>query len=418
MLSFQTINGALQQTWTIYISSWFGIILQSILRNIILHLPEGYELIAGTRTEDIHQYYKLLKVSIVANSHSLKLILHIPLKSIDHNFTIYKIIILPERISPDRFVQYAIDYPYLAIQVSQHGYIPFTEKDYSQCVTSSITVCPLDSAIFNTQRLTCEASLFFQSPNSQQLCKRNLLLNYQRSTMIQHRNMWIYHFPTPRQLTVRCPGNEASPPRTQVLVNAGLLINASACHVSTDDLRIYPTLRGTMQTERDTPHIFMPDKVPIILPHESQQLHEMTIPTLQRLDNIKSRLTTSLHTIDIDSLMHVHQSLRNSQTEICWHTIAIILTTIIVLLGLVYVLVRSHFAKLRCATTKTVDTEDDTSLQQRRTPEPQPRDTEQNVVFSSYSLHHASWDDRAGRISVWPWVRFSSSSEFSKTHIR
>ena len=151
---------------------------------------------------------------------------------------------MPERISPDKFVQYAIDYPYLEIQVSQHGYIPFTEKDYSKCVSSS---------------------LFFQSPNSQQLCKRNLLLNFQQSTMIQHRNIWIYHFPTPRQLTVRCLGNEASPPHTQVFVNAGLLINASDCHVSTEDLHIYPTLRGSMQTEITTLHIFLPDKVPITL---------------------------------------------------------------------------------------------------------------------------------------------------------
>ena len=44
--------------------------LQSILRNITHHLPEGYELIAGTRTEDIYQYYKLskvLRISIVLN---------------------------------------------------------------------------------------------------------------------------------------------------------------------------------------------------------------------------------------------------------------------------------------------------------------------------------------------------------------
>ena len=103
--------------------------LQSILRNITLHLPEGYELIAGTRTEDIHQYYKLLKVSIVANSRSLKLILHIPLKSADHSFTLYKIITWPERIPLDKFVQYAVHYPYLAIQFSQPSYIPFTERD-------------------------------------------------------------------------------------------------------------------------------------------------------------------------------------------------------------------------------------------------------------------------------------------------
>jgi len=101
--------------------------LQSVLRNITLHLTEGYELIAGTRTEDIHQYYKLSKVSIVANSYCIKLIVHIPLESADHSFTLYKIIILPERIS-SKNVPYAIDYPYLAIQVSQHGYIPFTER--------------------------------------------------------------------------------------------------------------------------------------------------------------------------------------------------------------------------------------------------------------------------------------------------
>jgi len=300
-------------------------------------------------------------VSIIANSHSIKLILHIPLKSVDHSFTLYEIIILPERISPNRFVQYAVDYSYLAIQVSQHGYIPFTEKDYSKCVTSSITVCPLDSAIVNTQRLTCAASLFFQSPNSQQLCKRNLLFNYQQSTMIQHQNIWIYHFPTPRQLTVRCLGNEASPPYTQVLVNTGLLINASACHVSTEDLHIYPMLCGSMQTELNTPHIFLPDKVPIISPHKSHQLHELTMPTLQALDNTQSRLATPLHSIDIDSLLHMHQSSRSSQTEIRWHTIAIILTTIIVLLGLAYFLLRSHFDKLRCAATKTQDTESATS---------------------------------------------------------
>jgi len=116
----------------------------------------------------------------------------------------------------------------------------------------------------------------------------------------------------------------------------------------------------------------------------------MTIPTLQRLDNLNSRLATSLHTIDIDSLIHVHQSSQGSQTEIRWHTIAIILSLIIVLLGLGYFLLRSHCEKLRCAATKTPDNESATSSQQRRTPEPQPRNIEQNVVFSSYPVQHAS----------------------------
>lgn len=45
--------------------------LHNSLRNASLHLPEGYELIVGTRTENIHLYYELVKVTIVENVHLL-----------------------------------------------------------------------------------------------------------------------------------------------------------------------------------------------------------------------------------------------------------------------------------------------------------------------------------------------------------
>jgi len=101
--------------------------------------------------------------------------------------------------------------------------------------------------------------------------------------------------------------------------------------------------------------------------------------TLQELDNIQSRLPTPVHSIDIESLMHMHQSSQSSQTELRWHKIAIILTAIIVLL--VYFLLRLHFDKLLCAATKTLDTESDTSPQQHRNPEPRQRDGTECFVF-------------------------------------
>jgi len=55
--------------------------LQNILRNVTVHLPEGYELMVGTRTENVHIYYELAKVSLVANAHSIKLIVSVPLKT-------------------------------------------------------------------------------------------------------------------------------------------------------------------------------------------------------------------------------------------------------------------------------------------------------------------------------------------------
>jgi len=63
-----------------------------------------------------------------------------------------------------------------------------------------------------------------------------------------------------------------------------------------------------------------------------------------------------LQSIETDSLLHMHQTSRNSQTEIHLQKMVIILTSIILLLGLLYFLLRSHFDKLRCATTKTQDT--------------------------------------------------------------
>jgi len=63
-------------------------VLQNILRNVMLRLPEGYELIAGTNIENIHLYYDMTAVSIVANTHCINLLLHIPLKSANRHFTL------------------------------------------------------------------------------------------------------------------------------------------------------------------------------------------------------------------------------------------------------------------------------------------------------------------------------------------
>jgi hypothetical protein len=60
--------------------------LQHILGNVTLKLPEGYELTAGTRSENIHQYYELTQVSVAANSHSICLILSIPLTPAERQF--------------------------------------------------------------------------------------------------------------------------------------------------------------------------------------------------------------------------------------------------------------------------------------------------------------------------------------------
>ena len=60
--------------------------LQNVLRNVTLNSPNGYELIVGTRTEDIHLYYQVAKVSVVANVCYIMVIINLPLKTTAQHF--------------------------------------------------------------------------------------------------------------------------------------------------------------------------------------------------------------------------------------------------------------------------------------------------------------------------------------------
>jgi len=53
-------------------------ILQNILRNISTHLPEGYELLASHRSDNIYLYYELVSVALIGNSHGIKIIINVP----------------------------------------------------------------------------------------------------------------------------------------------------------------------------------------------------------------------------------------------------------------------------------------------------------------------------------------------------
>ena len=83
------------------------------------HLPEGYELIAGNKIENVHLYYELIKVAIFGDA---KLILQVPLSSTIYRFVLYRVIALPTRILNDTFVQYSLDFLYIGINGIQRKY--------------------------------------------------------------------------------------------------------------------------------------------------------------------------------------------------------------------------------------------------------------------------------------------------------
>jgi hypothetical protein len=329
--------------------------LQIILRNVTLNLPEGYELIFGTKTENIHLYYQIAKVSMIANAHYIKLIINVPLTTPAHHFVLYKIFTLPEKVSVDKFIQYAIDFPYLGLQTGQRAYTLLSKKDYSHCNNGEVTVCPAHTAVYSTRQLTCEFSLFFQTEPHHQQCERKLLLHYQLPTMQRHGTFWIYHFAVPQQVTLHCPEFKDSTPRTELLSGAGLLYDATKCQISTNDVHVFSELLRTTRTEFHAPQIYVPKQLPIMADHEIQQLEEIAPAVLRELDNISSHATTIRRTLDMDSLISMHYITQSQKTQLRWYSIFVASISALAILGLIYLCSAPYVHFLLCITAKPKD---------------------------------------------------------------
>jgi hypothetical protein len=250
----------------------------------------------------------------------LKLILNVPLKTFKRQFDLYKIFVLPTKLSEDKFISFSVDFQYFAISTDQHEYFLFTEADLRRCISSQITVCPADVAINNKHKVTCLSSLYFQSTPSHSACRRHLLLNYQSPTLQKHMTTWLYYFLTPQQITLHCLNDNKWTTHTETLTDTGLIINITGCSISTNDAYTLPELYESTHAMLDNPHVYLPPKSSIVSHHEVKLLEEIT-PTEIRLDAIKSQVMSSPHTYDVESLFHAHTISSCSEQRTYWHQI-------------------------------------------------------------------------------------------------
>ena len=243
---FNAIQSAIQGRLSISLIT--TTILLNIIKNVSLQLPDGYELIAGIRAENVHLYYELAKVLTAATSHRIKLMVSVRLMSTDRCFTLYKIVTLTEYISPKRFVQYLIHYSYIVIHGNQLDYLLFTEEQYKHCNRGSIVICPIHTAIHNAQTLSCEFRLYLQHSENYQLCQRKLMIHQQSPLLQRHGAYWVYYFPEERKITARCSEPNRQLTHTLSLHGTGLIHHATSSRISSSEIHSLPELHGSLQT--------------------------------------------------------------------------------------------------------------------------------------------------------------------------
>ena len=125
-----------------------------------LNLPENYELVAGTKWENVHLYYDLFKVSMLGNAHGVNVLMTISLKTASQHFTLHKLIVLPTRISENKLIEYVHDFAYLTLSFNQRDFPFLKEADLQLCSAGSLTVCSINVALYDAKVAVCEADLF------------------------------------------------------------------------------------------------------------------------------------------------------------------------------------------------------------------------------------------------------------------
>ena len=207
------------------------------------------------------------------------------------------------------------------------------------------------------------------------------MVHYQTPTLLRHGEVWIYNFPSQRQVTIRCPRDNVWVTRTPTLSGAGLIHNATWCSITSGEIRTLPELRGVAHTNLNAPSVYVTDSSPILSRHELPRVEAALTSEVNELDQLKDRLAAAQKSLDVDNLVHIQKATPQRETLPRWHLlIAAVSCTFTVLLAL-GIFLRSKF---QCATSCCLRT--DKSIQDTTPRSPaHPVPASENPTATAYA---------------------------------
>jgi len=87
----------------------------------------------------------------------------------------------------------------------------------------------------------------------------------------------------------------------------GVIHNAYTCHIASQEIRTLPELSRTMELNIGTPHLYLPDEIPMFASQGIPRIEAAMPPEATGFDYIKERPVTPRQSFDVDTLLHVHQ---------------------------------------------------------------------------------------------------------------
>jgi hypothetical protein len=93
----------------------------------------NYDFIFRLRPNNAFMYYEMIQAAMLADLHSFKLLMMVPLKTMNVQFTLYRMALFPVRLFNNSFVQFEVEKDYFGFDVLQRHYLTLTEVDLVKC---------------------------------------------------------------------------------------------------------------------------------------------------------------------------------------------------------------------------------------------------------------------------------------------
>uniref|UniRef100_A0A1B6J597 Envelope fusion protein n=1 Tax=Homalodisca liturata TaxID=320908 RepID=A0A1B6J597_9HEMI len=285
-----------------------------VLNKIEKSIPSHLKLIVPVNDEDIFLYYDLCTAQALANPASIRLIVTVPLSSIDRQFETYKIEVIPLYQPRLRhWLVWKIEHDYLLISKDRQYYVPLTSDEYVQCRHSYVKICPNSISVLHHTVDGCIYSLFMGLSSVTQKCNRVLTENVNSPFWLQNGNDWIYSVAEPYKVILNCFRNiedDTSVIKTdivkdylEVVVNtSGIIKQISRCDIFGKSGKIFSRIRGNIVYKRNITHLHIP-KINILQPNETALILLNNNLTFETLKDIKKNLIDDHIEIGLNSLL-------------------------------------------------------------------------------------------------------------------
>jgi len=122
------------------------VMLRNIFKNVTSYFPDCYTLGVSLQQNNRNLFYEFMDISVLADYHSVKLVMLIPFKIFERHFYLYKLNTFPYKIyNFDNYIQLTAEYDNFVLDDSNQHFLLWKEADIKMCRGKGIMICPADN---------------------------------------------------------------------------------------------------------------------------------------------------------------------------------------------------------------------------------------------------------------------------------